>query len=142
MRPQSEILRAAAGRTDLEPEPITPADVLDGDPVARSVKLTESANGRVTSHIWDCTAGSFRWHYGCDEVIHILEGEALIEDESGSSLVIAAGDIVQFAFGSSALWTVPTYVRKVAFLSFPPKPVRVVRRLRRAPAKLRRLVTR
>ncbi len=142
MRSESRILQADVARTDLEPEPITPADVLDGDPVARSVKLTESANGRVTSHIWDCTAGSFRWHYNCHEVIHILEGEALIEDDAGNSFVITAGDVIQFTFGSSAQWTVPTYIRKVAFLSTPHSAVLFAKRLRRVPAKLRRLLAR
>jgi uncharacterized cupin superfamily protein len=142
MPTQTQILIASSGRTDLQPEPITPADVLDGDPVARSVKLTESSNGRVTSHIWDCTAGSFRWHYNCDEVIHILEGEALVEDESGNSFVFSAGDVVQFAIGSSAQWTVPTYIRKVAFLSTPHPALQLARRVRRAPAKIRRLASR
>jgi uncharacterized cupin superfamily protein len=140
MRPTIQISDAEARQYDLEPEPISPGDVLAGAPEARSVKLTESGNGRVSSHIWDCTAGSFRWHCHCDEVIHIVEGEAHVRDDAGNSLVFSAGDVVQFRLGSSALWTVPRYIRKVAFLSHPPRAVRIARRIARIPSKLRRVV--
>ena len=142
MTAPAPIQHGQTSRTDLEPEPIAPADIVEGDPVARSVKLSESRNGRVSSHIWECSAGSFRWHYFCDEVIHILDGEARIEDEDGKTFEISAGDVIQFALGSSASWTVPAYVRKVAFLSYPHPAVQFARRLRRAPAKLRRIVSR
>ena len=58
----------------LKADPINPAWITDGAPVARAAVLTESADGRMRSGIWDCTAGRFEWHFAFDETVQILEG--------------------------------------------------------------------
>jgi uncharacterized cupin superfamily protein len=126
-----EIQRADARRGDLAPDPILPRDILDGAPVARSVRITQSADGLVSTHLWDCTAGRFRWHFGVDEIIHVLEGGVEIEDEHGRVLSLGAGDIAHFPLGASTVWHVPDYVRKLAFHRAPSVPTRAIRKLRR-----------
>jgi uncharacterized cupin superfamily protein len=128
------ILTADARRRDLAPMPIPDAHVLDGAPMARSVKLTESADARISTHIWDCTAGRFRWSFDVDEIVHILEGEVHVTDEAGRTVTLRAGDVGHFALHSRTVWDVPDYVRKLAFHRAPrpvPLPVRAARRARR-----------
>lgn len=69
--------------------------------------------------MWDCTAGRFNWYYGSDEVIFVLEGSVLVEDAAGARRQLAAGDIFLFPAGSRFHWTVPHYIRKIAFLHAP-----------------------
>jgi uncharacterized cupin superfamily protein len=124
------ILLADARRTDLADAPIAPDTILDGAPVARSSEITRSADGQISTHLWDCSAGRFRWHFWTDEIVHILDGEVHIDDEGGHSFVLRPGDVAHFAEGSSAVWHVPEYVRKLAFHRAAPLRRRVVRKLR------------
>jgi uncharacterized cupin superfamily protein len=109
------IAQADARRDDLAPSPIDPAHVLAGEPVARSLPLTRSADGLVSTHLWDCTAGRFRWNFGVDEIVHILDGEVHVTDSDGSTVVLRTGDVGHFPSGASTEWFVPEYVRKLAF---------------------------
>ncbi|MDP9083512.1 MAG: cupin domain-containing protein, partial [Pseudomonadota bacterium] len=43
----------------------------------------------------------------------------IVEDSQGVPRTLKAGDTMFFPAGSSAIWTVPEYVRKVAFLRYP-----------------------
>lgn len=114
--------------------PIWQAHVIEGAPVARSVQLTESADGLVSTHIWDCTAGRFHWNFGVDEIVHILDGEVHVTDDHGQTITLGVGDVGHFALHSHTVWYVPDYVRKLAFHRTPkpvPLPVRAVRKLAR-----------
>jgi len=95
--------------------PIRAEWILEGSPVARSALLSSSADDMAKTFYWDCTAGRFNWFYHFDETLHILEGSVSLKDASGSTRVVGAGDTVFFPVGSSAEWTVGTYVRKLAF---------------------------
>jgi hypothetical protein len=125
------ILLADARRVDLAPAPIAADTVLAGDPVARSTEITRSADGLISTHLWDCSAGRFRWFFWTDEIVHILEGEVHIDDEAGQAFVLRTGDVAHFAQGTTAVWDVPDYVRKLAFHRTLGRPARIVRRLRR-----------
>lgn len=129
-----DVLTADATRRDLDPSPITPDHVIDGDPVARSVELTRSGDGLISTYIWDCTAGEFHWYFGVDEIVHILDGEVHVTDDAGTTVTLGPGDVGHFALGSHTVWHVPQYVRKLAFhrnAKPAPVPVRAARRLRR-----------
>jgi uncharacterized protein len=102
----------------LNPCPIRAAWILEGTPVARNKVLSASQDGTASTVIWDCTAGRFNWFYSIDETVYVLEGAVRLKDANGSRLV-AAGDSIFFPAGSSAEWTVDTYIRKVAFLRQP-----------------------
>lgn len=122
---------------NLKPNPINAAWVLEGQPQARIELLSSSADGTASTYFWDCTAGRFNWFYGFDETFHILEGAVTLKDPAGTSRRVATGDTVFFPAGSSAEWTVDTYVRKLAFCRTPLPDYLIVarqwvRRLKRA----------
>jgi uncharacterized protein len=99
--------------------PIPKAWILEGDPVARKKLLAGSSDRLASTLMWDCTAGRFNWFYDEDEVIHVLEGSVIIEDAAGVRRRLQAGDTFLFPAGSCHQWTVPHYIRKVAFLHVP-----------------------
>lgn len=107
---------------DLIPAPIPRTWILEGSPVARMKQLAGSSDQLATTLMWDCTAGRFNWFYDTDEVIHVLEGSVVIEDVAGVRQRLQAGDTYLFPAGSRYHWTVPDYIRKVAFLYSPLSP--------------------
>lgn len=126
---------------DLGASPINSDWIVGGSPEARNSLLVKSADKTAYTLVWDCTGGSFDWHYDIDETIVVNSGEAFIADrQGGGERHVGPGDVVFFPAGSSAIWRVPSYVRKVAFFRMPmPHPVgfgvRLLNLLRR---KLRR----
>jgi uncharacterized cupin superfamily protein len=88
--------------------------ILHGSPEMACDSMTD--NRQTHTGFWSCTAGSFKWLYPCDEVVHILEGEALLCAPLGNKTpqwqTIRPGDSVHFPGGSEALWMVPKYIRK------------------------------
>lgn len=104
---------------ELAPAPIEPSWIIAGDPQARLCEHSKSADGASVTALWDCTAGTFRWYFGWDETVVILEGEVHVTAEDGSEKVLRTGDIAYFTAGSWATWHVENYVRKVAFVRKP-----------------------
>jgi uncharacterized cupin superfamily protein len=124
------ILQQGASTTDVEvtrenphglkPDPIPQEWILEGTPTARRKLLVGSSDNLASTHMWDCTAGRFNWHYeGDDEVVYVVEGSVVIEDEAGVRRRLEAGDTFLFPAGSRFHWTVPRYVRKIAFMRAP-----------------------
>lgn len=103
----------------LTASPIPQEWILEGSPVARKKLLTRSRDGLASSFMWDCTAGRFNWFYDADEVIHVLEGSVLLEDAAGVRQQLQAGDTFLLPADSRFHWTVPSYIRKIAFLYVP-----------------------
>lgn len=121
----------------MKPCPVNPAWVIEGSPVARNFVLSRSVDGSATALLWDCTRGAFNWYYDIDETVHVLEGRAIIKDDSGVERVIEPGDHVLFRAGSHAVWRVDDYVRKVAFCRSPvPGPLMLAARMLRKLAKI------
>ena len=123
-------------KADLQLCPIEPSWVLEGKPISRNFTLSSSPDGTSSTVLWDCTAGKFNWYYQFDESVHVLEGSVVIEDEAGVVHKVSAGDTIFFPLGAHAVWTVETYVRKLAFCRNPlPAPIhfanRVYRKLKR-----------
>ncbi|MFN0055172.1 MAG: cupin domain-containing protein [Planctomycetales bacterium] len=100
----------AGGLPDM---PIEPGWILEGSPRARGTVLLQSADNKVSSGLWECTAGRFRWTFGWDEFVHVLEGEVTIEQEGGAAVTLKAGDSAHFPVGLQTVWQVPRFVRKV-----------------------------
>lgn len=108
----------------LQPAPIRPDWIVAGAPAARNADLSQSRTQHSSTIVWDCTAGTFDWHYDTDEVVHILEGGVLISQDGGPVRRVGPGEVVIFPAGSTARWTVETYVRKLAVFSRKlPRPV-------------------
>ncbi len=101
-------------RADWRPAPITPGWVLDGRPVARYVPLARGRDDLGSTTLWDCTAGTFRWHFVWDETVHILEGAVEVGLPTGEVHRLTAGSVAFFPAGSSAIWKVEGHVRKLA----------------------------
>lgn len=105
-----------AARMELNCAPINPDWILEGQPFARASQQSASGDGAAYTAVWDCTAGTFRWYFGWDETVVILEGEVHVTDENGVTQTLRQGDVGYFVGGTWATWKVDNYVRKVAFM--------------------------
>jgi hypothetical protein len=100
-------------RRELPLAPIAPADIEEGQPIAHGMTLSQSPDGQLSTGLWDCSAGKFRWTFWVDEVVHILEGDATVREESGVVHELRPGSVAYFPLGLVARWEVPRYVRKL-----------------------------
>lgn len=129
--PPKNFVADAASAMEMKPSPIEPSWVVAGKPVARIAEHSRGQDDAALTALWDCTAGEFRWYFGWDETVMILEGEVHITTEDGVERMLNAGDVAYFAGGTWATWRIDDYVRKVAFCRKPfPKPLTMAYRLR------------
>src|SRR5882724_1408728 len=135
------IIQLGVGQVHLNPSPIRPDWVLEGNPVTRNQVLSSSADGTASTLIWDCTAGRFNWFYDVDETIYVIQGGVVVKDYGGSPRRLQAGDAIFFPAGARAEWHVEHYIRKIAFCRAPPLPLpRPIRIAQRGYQFLKRLV--
>jgi uncharacterized cupin superfamily protein len=135
-----QVISARMENVPLEPRPIHPDWILAGTPHARFGSHSQNVDGWAETAHWDCTAGRFRWHFGWEETVVILEGEVRVTDSAGTTTVLRAGDVAYFPARSWFTWEVDDYVRKIAFCR---RPVpRVARLLSDLPSRLRKLLMR
>lgn len=118
------IQAATAASGELPDMPIEPSWILAGTPEARGTILLQSADKLVSSGLWSCTAGRFKWEFGWDEFVHVLEGEATISEEGGCTYTLRAGDSAHFPIGLKTEWHISDYVRK-SFTIRTPTPLEV-----------------
>lgn len=105
------------------PVPFDPADIVSGDPRARSVNMLASADGHFDCGVWECSPGKFRISYRSDELVHILEGHVTVV-AGGKTHVLAAGDVAYFPAGTEAEWDVTRHVKKLWVYRTPhPRPL-------------------
>jgi uncharacterized cupin superfamily protein len=108
------IVIADPSTVKLEPAPITPGWIVEGNPEARAKELARSNDGTSVVVAWSCTAGRFHWHYSVDETVHVISGEVWLSNEDGVERRLGPGDMAFFPAGSSSIWRVPSEVRKLA----------------------------
>jgi uncharacterized protein len=108
------VVTANPATVELVSSPFPEEWVLEGSPQARATAIAHSRDGAMTVIAWSCTKGRFRWQYQVDEMAHILSGEVILTDQSGTERRLGPGDTVFFAAGSWCLWEVTRDVRKVA----------------------------
>jgi len=113
------VIKLEVGKIVLNPSPINPGWILEGNPIARNQLISSSADGTASTLIWDCTAGRFNWIYGVDETIYVIEGGVVVKDSAGTARRLSAGDTIFFPAGSRAEWHVENYIRKIAFCRSP-----------------------
>ena len=107
-----------------------PRWILEGNPQARSRKLFLSPDRTISAILWDCSAGKFDWHYGTDEIIQIVDGEAELTFPTGTVTTVRPGDVVYFPGAQIVRFNVPNYIRKVAlYSSHASLPRRLARRV-------------
>lgn len=115
---------ASSATAEMMPAPVEPSWVLAGDPQARASSHSQAADKFASTAVWDCTAGTFRWYFGWDETVVILEGEVHVTAEDGSERTLKAGDVGYFRGGTWATWHIEKYVKKIAFIRKPmPMPL-------------------
>ena len=73
---EPDVIRSVSTTDDLAPDPMDPSWILEGNPQTRSRRLFLSPDRTISAVLWDSTAGKFDWHYGMDEIIQIVDGEA------------------------------------------------------------------
>jgi uncharacterized cupin superfamily protein len=112
----NSVVMLTPAMVELEPEPFPPSWIVSGSPQARCAKVVRSHDR--TSHIvvWDCTPGSFKWHYGMDEAIVIISGEAFMINDKGEERRFGPGDLGFFPAGTSCTWRITEHLRKVGVL--------------------------
>ncbi|MGY8681952.1 cupin domain-containing protein [Bradyrhizobium sp. UFLA05-153] len=101
---------------DLDPSPIEPSWIIEGNPEARSRLLSSSACHTAHTMIWSCTEGKFNWHYDLDETILVLEGSIVLESDGMPPKRYSVGDVIFFRTGAHAKWHVEGYVKGVVFV--------------------------
>jgi uncharacterized cupin superfamily protein len=118
------IVAASIDAVAMRPAPINPDWVLAGSPVARAGEIARSTDGTTLSAVWDCTAGTFNWHFGVDETVHIVDGEVEVSAPGFGPRMLRTGDAALFRAGTTARWHVPVYVKKIAYCRHPlPRPL-------------------
>lgn len=113
------VIMGTAASVELDPSPIDEKWIAKGTPVARSKVVARSGDWASSIVVWDCTSGIFQWHYGQDEAIIVISGDAVLLGEDGEERRFSAGDYGFFPAGSVANWRVDSYIRKVALLREP-----------------------
>jgi len=103
-------------KAELQPEPIPQEWILAGTPQARGNKLVTSHDWTSSVVVWECTPGSFKWHYTKDETVLFLSGEAFMINEEGEERRFGAGDLIFIPAGTKCNWRVTEQIRKVAVL--------------------------
>ena len=129
--PAPDFVAGTAETLCLKPAPIDPSWIIAGNPVARFAEHSRGRDDAAVTAVWDCTAGEFRWHFGWDETVVILDGSVHVTAADGTERRLGAGDVAYFAGGTTAVWRIDDYVRKIAFCRKPfPKPLALAYRLR------------
>lgn len=133
----TRIQTGASSHSCRQNTPLPTEWILEGNPVARSLPLTRANDGHLSSGLWECQAGKFTFIFGYDEIVHILEGEVIVDEEGGTRM-LRAGDVAFFPEGLVTQWTVPHYVKKMAVFRSVRHSIatRVVRKLKRLFAKI------
>jgi uncharacterized cupin superfamily protein len=108
------VSRSIATDDDLAPKPIDPTWIVEGTPQARARQLQFTEGAGFSAMLWESTAGRFDWHYGSDEIIHVLAGQAELTRADGSVQLIQQGDIVFFNRDQVVRWHIPVYLKKIA----------------------------
>jgi hypothetical protein len=116
-----------SGLEALRPGPIDASCIEEGEPVARCTTFTVSPDKRLSSGLWECTAGKFRVEFFLDEVVHILEGAVTVREEDGAAKTLGPGDAAYFPLGLVTHWDVACFVKKLFVVRLPGGNSRIAR---------------
>jgi uncharacterized cupin superfamily protein len=95
-----------------------PSRPIEGDTVYHVKTMFEAQGGKVSSGIWQSSAGKFRSDTtGYIEFGHILEGECRIVDPDGTVHHLRVGDPFIMPEGYKGHWEVDNFVKKVWFIT-------------------------
>ena len=103
----------------LKSAPIKPEWIISGNPTARNHVLFVSEDRSSLTLFWECGAGVFRWIYDEEETIYIIDGGMTLAYPNGEVRMVGKGDVVYFAPGDTAIWSVDSHVQKIAVFRRP-----------------------
>jgi uncharacterized protein len=103
-------------REDLDASRIPANWLLSGEPGTRHKLLGKTKDKLTYFMVWECGAATFQWHYGKDEFLTIVSGEAYLIEPDGAERHFKVADTAFFPAGSRATWRVPNHLRKIAVL--------------------------
>jgi uncharacterized cupin superfamily protein len=113
-----QTIKSACGT--LLPRPIDSSCIEEGTPLARCATFAESPDRRLSSGLWECSAGKFKVVFTLDEVVHIVEGGVAVrEGDDGPIHELGPGDAAYFPLGLVTHWHVPRYVKKFFVVRVP-----------------------
>ena len=109
----SEYALSTAGAEDYEPF------IVGGEAVGEVHWIrTEGAEGATLAvGLWRSHPQAFPYPFTADETIHALEGELVIELESGERVTLRPGDVASFTKGTNSTWTVTEPFKKLFVIS-------------------------
>lgn len=94
-------------------EEISDLFIKSGTPVQRGLEYFSTANGKLTSGVWDCTAHELNPEpYEVDEFMIVLEGSVHIDLDSGGTETFKAGESFVIPNGLPCSWRQSEYIRK------------------------------
>ena len=95
------------------------AEVLAGDPAAGVAWLRTTASGEGTLYagIFVVQPSRFRYDFGHDECLHVIEGDVEIVVDGEAPVRLRAGDVAAFSAGTTSTWTVHAPLRKFFVIS-------------------------
>jgi uncharacterized cupin superfamily protein len=109
------VAKASVREAKLDPWPLEPEQVVEGDPQASGMVLWKSADGKLANGIWECTPGTFTWLHA-DETLCLVDGKVTVTPEGAEPVDIRPGDVVFFPAGTRTEWRVEETVRKAFHL--------------------------
>lgn len=113
--------------TTLVDDPINKEWVVEGNPQLKSSMFFQSLDGKISAGLWEATGpAKFKWQYGVDETVLVLEGSARLTYD-GQTTEVNPGSSVFFRAGEEVLWEVPDRIKKTWVLH---EPGMVARKLR------------
>jgi uncharacterized protein len=115
----TSLLMIDPNAVELEPEIIPAEWILSGQPKSRCKKVARSRDWASHIVVWECSAGSFKWHFSMDETILVLAGEAFMLQENGEERRFGKGDLGFFPAGTSCTWRIDSHFMKVGVLREP-----------------------
>lgn len=95
------------------------ASIVEGSANASGKVTFQTADKLVSGGVWACSPGTFDLNFGWDEMAYLLEGELVIQDETGKQTQVNPGDFFFSANGTKSRWTVKRAIKKVFFLRSP-----------------------
>ena len=81
-------LKASVGEAKLDPWPLAPEQVAEGDPQASGTILWKSTDSRLCNGIWECSPGTFDWVHA-EETACLVAGRVTVTPEGEEAMEIA-----------------------------------------------------
>jgi uncharacterized cupin superfamily protein len=106
---------------ELESYSLPAESLISGDtnPLGKSVTLEQPGGVKVTAGVFAASPGVIRNPVGAVETVVVLEGEVLIELDTGQEVSLGAGDITVLPAGVTATWTFKSPFKQLYILSSP-----------------------